>query len=222
MTWRNCKASITLIEEVNKRWPKRDTASDGTIGDAAHASRNSDHNPWIIGSDGVGVVTARDIDEDLDGVTVDSGPDAKELFNHLLSLGKSGDKRLKYLIYEGYIYSAKHGWVTRTYTGLNSHSKHIHVSFSTDPQFYDSTAPWGIHPTQSTSKELTVSDINAILKSLDAIKVEIVKQNAKLDTILRETSMSIEPSTGVKATGRYLIAQSNNRLERLLKLLEKG
>jgi hypothetical protein len=149
MAWRNCAASVVLVNEVDARWPNRDKASDGTIGDAAHASRDSDHNAWVI-VNGVGVVRARDIDEDLDGQKADTGKDAGILFEHLLKLAKAGDPRLNgggYLIYESRIYSEKGNWVSRPYNGPNAHKKHIHISFSRNRSGFDSTAPWGIYPT---------------------------------------------------------------------------
>ena len=147
MAWRNCEASNTLRAEVNHRWVVRDRASDGTIGDAAHASRASDHNPWVKDPNGVGVVRALDIDEDLDGVTADTGADAKLLFDHLLALARAGDPRINgggYLIYERMIYSEKGNWAGRAYYGVNAHKKHVHISFSRNRAGYDSTRPWGI------------------------------------------------------------------------------
>lgn len=148
MAWRDCSASTTLANEMNARWPLRDKASDGTIGDDSHASRKSDHNPWVVDA-GIGVVRARDVDEDLDGNKGDGYMDAKVLFEHLLALARAGDDRLNgggYLIYEKKIYSEKNNWQGRDYTGPNAHGHHLHISFSLNKAGYDSTAPWGIFP----------------------------------------------------------------------------
>lgn len=149
MVWRNCVASVVLAQELNDVYKVRDKSSDGTIGDAAHASRKSDHNPWVKDAHGVGVIRARDIDEDLDGKPANGEYDAKALFNKLLALAKAGDPRLNgggYLIYEGHIYSEKQNWAARPYSGPNAHKHHVHVSFSLNPSGYDSGAPWGLRP----------------------------------------------------------------------------
>lgn len=133
--WRNCNASMTLLAYVNARWPLRDKASDGTIGDAAHATRDSDHNPWVI-NNGMGVVRARDIDVD--------GIDAGWLAEQLRLRGAAGDPRLTgggYVILNRRITRADFsGW--SVYTGVNPHTAHMHVSFSLNAAGYDSTAPW--------------------------------------------------------------------------------
>ena len=137
MGWRNCAASMTLVGEINARWPRRDKASDGTIGDAAHASRNSDHNPWVVVA-GTGVVRARDIDKD--------GIDAPWLAEWLRRRGEAGDPRLTgggYVIFNRRITSPDfRGW--RAYTGSNPHVAHVHVSFSRNAAGFDSRAPWGL------------------------------------------------------------------------------
>src|SRR3954469_14339906 len=89
MEWRLADALVTLRAQVNVRWPNRSKKSDGTIGDEAHASRSSDHNPWV--KDGaMGVVTAEDITHDPA-----SGCDSYVLAQQLLD---SRDDRIKYII----------------------------------------------------------------------------------------------------------------------------
>lgn len=135
MAWRNANASVTLVNAVNAKWPNRSKASDGTIGDAAHASRSSDHNPWVkIGS--MGIVRARDITA--------AGIDAAWLAEQLRLLGRSGDSRLAnggYVIFNRRITTPDFsGW--KAYTGSNPHIKHVHVSFSKTASGFDRTDGW--------------------------------------------------------------------------------
>ena len=59
MSWRVARSLDDLLAEVNKVAPGRKKGRDGTIGDQAHASRASRHNP-----NKAGVVTARDVTND--------------------------------------------------------------------------------------------------------------------------------------------------------------
>ena len=80
MAWRLAKSIKTLLDQVNAENPHRRKDSDGGIGDAAHASRSSDHNPYIVVK-GQGVVRAFDFthapetgfDEHADGLFESSG-----------------------------------------------------------------------------------------------------------------------------------------------------
>src|SRR4051812_32280151 len=45
MAWRPAKSLVVLRQQANELWPNRSRASDGLIGDAAHAATPSDHNP---------------------------------------------------------------------------------------------------------------------------------------------------------------------------------
>ena len=135
MTWRLAGALVALRSDVNARWPSRDKTSDGTIGDAAHATRASDHNPWVV-VDGVGVVRALDVDVD--------GIDAAWYAEQLRLVGAAGDRRLNgggYVIYNRRITTADFsGW--RVYTGTNPHTSHVHVSFSQYQSGFDDASPW--------------------------------------------------------------------------------
>jgi hypothetical protein len=146
--WRNCNASMSLLNAVNARWPLRDKASDGSIGDAEHASRDSDHNPWVI-VNGIGVVRARDIDVD--------GIDAAWLAEQLRRAGAAGDARLAgggYLILNRKMTDPSFsGWYT--YTGTNPHTSHLHVSFSRNQAGFDSAGPWSFLEGDSFLSALT-------------------------------------------------------------------
>ena len=119
-----CKAGQQLREQFDDTYPDRDRRSDGWLGDSRHSSRVSDHNP----DPSNGVVRALDVDRDVSG---SAKPDLMpDIANQLRLLAKT-DKRLKYLIFDGKIASAKSAWRWRTYTGINQHRHHLHVSFST-------------------------------------------------------------------------------------------
>lgn len=135
--WRLAEAIQTLLDEVNYAFPDRSKNSDGGIGNAEHASRNSDHNPWIKDSDGVGVVTAYDFTHDPD-----SGLHSEMLAEDLI---RTRDPRIKYIISNRKICSGPQGiypWRWRTYKGPNPHNHHVHVSVEDEAALYDSQMQW--------------------------------------------------------------------------------
>ncbi|WP_424183862.1 peptidoglycan-binding domain-containing protein [Actinokineospora sp. G85] len=143
MAFRLARALAVFRDEINSRWPTRDHASDGWIGDAAHASRGSDHNPWVKDSAGVGVVRAYDIDAGA-GANTEIGLWIAE---HVRTLGRTGHPALgagSYVISARRIASPASGWAWRTYTGSNPHTSHTHVSVSLAAGGYDSLQGWGI------------------------------------------------------------------------------
>jgi hypothetical protein len=123
-----------LRSQLNTRFPSRSKASDGGIGDAAHASRDSDHNPWY----GPGIVTARDFTHDPA-----NGMDGNIL---AAQLAASRDSRIKYVIWAGRIMDSRpefHPWTWQPYHGANGHYHHVHLSVMPNPAC-DDTRSWNL------------------------------------------------------------------------------
>lgn len=152
MAWRVARSLEKLRDQIDAAAPRRNKASDGTIGDADHQNRESDHNPWC----GPGVVTAIDITHDpAKGVDIDKLTD---------DLQRSRDSRIKYVIANNMIMSGSSGpspWVWRSYSGSNPHTRHFHLSVNCNAS-KDNTRPWelpslrgigGSQPIEPTPRE---------------------------------------------------------------------
>lgn len=122
---------VALRNEVNARWPRRDKASDGWIGDASHSARKSSHNPDYANG---GVVRGLDIDVD------DNDPSSNLRAEVLKAV--IGDSRVWYVISNGIIYSRTYNWAARRYTGSNPHTKHVHVSLREVRSAWTNTERW--------------------------------------------------------------------------------
>jgi len=124
--WRLAKGLVRLRNEINTEYPGRSRISDGSIGDASHSSRSSDHNP-----DPRGVVYAIDVTQDDPFDTPTPNDDVAEALAEWLR--KSKDKRVKYVIWRGrmfssYATSTRRPWEWGKYTGPNGHFHHVHIS----------------------------------------------------------------------------------------------
>jgi hypothetical protein len=130
-----CEAGKQLREQIDDDFPERDRKSDGWIADARHFanSSNSDHIPRD------GIVRAIDIDANLN-----DHPEATyALVEQIRKCAKRGDKRIKYIIYDGKIMSPILNFRRRKYRGSNPHRSHFHISFTTlgdnDGSWFDLT-----------------------------------------------------------------------------------
>lgn len=155
-TWRLAKSLAELLLEVNTYAPDRSKALDGTIGDAAHASRASRHNPnyW-------GVVTALDITHDpAHGMDV-----------HTLArlITKNPHPNLAYVISDGEGAYRSEGWKWRTYGGAAPHDQHAHfaVGAGTDsnPQPpYDDATSWHVRELLQGEDDMDEATVRRIVR----------------------------------------------------------
>src|SRR5262245_48339140 len=117
-----CKKALA---DATARFPKRNKASDGIMGDAAHKSRQSDHNEG----------NAFDLTHDPA-----NGVDCNVLSRQVIN-----DPRVTYVIWNREIYDRRRpgeGW--KKYNGSNPHTKHMHVSIK--PESRDDLSPWPWSP----------------------------------------------------------------------------
>jgi len=113
-------AAKAVLRQATAIKPKRVKASDGLLPSPAHLNQNpkSDHNTGF----------AVDLTHDPKG-----GIDCVDIYERL-----KADKRVKYLIFQGRIWSAQNGELK--YKGVNQHDKHLHISIK-ETCGYD-ISPW--------------------------------------------------------------------------------
>lgn len=137
MSWRVARSLDVLRDQIDRAFPGRSRASDGSIGDANHQNRTSDHNPWYK-LNGEYLVTARDFTHDPA-----VGLDMDELTDQLQA---SRDDRIKYVIFNRWIMDSRpefHPWQWVRYHGPNPHTTHMHLSVMPLPRA-DDTRPWAL------------------------------------------------------------------------------
>lgn len=113
-------AAISVLRQATALRPNRNKASDGLLPSAAHQLQNpdSDHNTGFA------------VDITHDPVF---GINGYKVYENLKS-----DKRVKYLIFKGKIWTPEKG--DRKYTGSNQHNHHCHISIKDGCG--DDKSPW--------------------------------------------------------------------------------
>lgn len=114
-------AILQALSDADDKWPERNRASDGTMGDARHQARKSDHN----------VGNAVDITHDPShGVNGDE-----------ISSLATRDPRVKYVIWNRKIWTPAKGWGPyKIPPGGDPHDHHVHISVF--PEKRSDTSPW--------------------------------------------------------------------------------
>ncbi len=167
-----------LRSEVNAKFPGRDKSSDGWIGDASHAARPSSHNPcWSCTGSLYGVVRGLDID-------IDDGDPNRDLRRLLLN-ELIGDPRVWYVISNGIIYSRTYGWAARTYTGTNSHFKHVHTSLRETYSAAFDTTPW-FGPAAPAKVKAPMVDLSNVRELFTSGELTKSLQVARIEKTLNE------------------------------------
>jgi hypothetical protein len=147
MAWILVPSLVSLRNEFNAFAPARDKATDGSVGDPAHAQSPSDHNPDETGktpsedADDTNEVHAIDVDADLrkPGWTMGQCVDIIVLRHR-----RGQDDRLQNVIYNRTIWSRSWGWAPREYIGPNPHTQHAHFGARYTTAQESDTRHWGL------------------------------------------------------------------------------
>ena len=164
MAWRLAKSLEVLRAECNAYAPNRSKSYDGTIGDAAHATRASAHNP-----NDAGVVCGEDITH-----SPSTGMDAHKLARRIAADPPSA---LCYVISNAQVARWSNGWKWVAYKGSNQHKTHAHFrvgrgsdSEPTNAALYDSTTPWHVAELMEEDMAVDNTSENAFNKADKILK----------------------------------------------------
>ncbi|WP_157751399.1 peptidoglycan-binding domain-containing protein [Actinoplanes derwentensis] len=113
---------------MNKKYPNRKKTSDGTLGDQAHKSRVSEHNP-----DGDGTIDAWDMDCNLLGSSNDTGSAAEDAEVRKVIAEFLKQPQAQLVIYNKHIHNVdidepgEWRWYGDWSSGKNPHDHHAHL-----------------------------------------------------------------------------------------------
>ncbi|MEV6492406.1 hypothetical protein AB0M20_27855 [Actinoplanes sp. NPDC051633] len=219
-SWILVPCLVSLRNEFNALAPRRDKSSDGSIGDAAHASSSSDHNPDETGatpyedSDSRNEVHAIDVDKDLRK----AGWSMQKAVEIIVTRHRSGqDNRLQNVIYNRYIWSRSWSWAARTYTGSNPHDKHAHFSARYTSTQENNTRAWGLLEAEDDDMAtITQSDFNARMDAWWNSRMSPSAKDNAARTALRVAPWQQEVGRSDKSTHHVLFTEMYGMLEQLV------
>lgn len=220
MAWAVAPSVRAMFVEANTRWPNRSKASDGTIGDQAHSSRTSDHNPGARN-----LVHAGDLTHDP-AHGVDCNLLAALVYKRVLV---GDEQRVKYVIWNRRIFTPAVSQAWRPYSGANPHDKHMHISVLSTVAAEKDTSPWFPAPGPPHSTFTTIyRHEDDMASTLDHQEPLDGNGNAQWFTDRRwSTFISVEACHPVRpfADGRYepgLVAQPVEHDSKIVVVLTGG
>jgi hypothetical protein len=204
---------VTLGAEFDTLGPRRDHASDGSIGDQAHQERTSNHNRDDTAgsstpqtdSDGSPDIRAIDTDDSgpwINGFTMDAGT------KFIVSRCHSGvEDRLVEVIYNGRCAYASSGWVWKKYTGSNQHTEHAHFGAKADTgKLENDTRPWGL--VEKWGDDMGPEEVEAAV--LRVLRSQEGKEAIGLGT---DNGLEIQKAGGAEPTYATMIKHTDTNVE---------
>lgn len=181
-----------LFGQVDTAAPGRNKGSDGTIGDADHQARESDHNPESPPPPG-------NPDDQVDAADITHDPaHGADMGVVAESIRKSRDRRVRYVIFNrrifyGYDRPGLPAFTWTTYSGSDPHSGHMHVSVN--DVHHDETQLWQIGIGMADSPQLTTTNwriLEGMLQLKDLVNDHVNKapQPNEMARILRRIEAS--------------------------------
>lgn len=216
-SWTLSKPLVQLRAEFDLLGPDRDKASDGSIGDSAHADRTSNHNP----DDGPAETPQTDSDtkQEVRALDVDkSGPwpagqSMTTYCEWIVGEHKAGrENRLVEVIYDRRRAYASDGWIWRDYTGSNTHEQHAH--FGSKASQDEDGSSWGLADRFGEDLPMDQGSFNKLMdgwagtasgkKALERAAISDVVDRLDPDTMEPVPDTDNNPQMGVNASLYYL------------------
>lgn len=208
--WVPDRSLPVLFGQVNAAAPNRRKDSDGMLGDAAHAARESDHNPESPPPPGNpdDQVDAGDVTHDP-AHGADMGVVSEEI-------RKSRDRRVRYVIFNrrifyGYDRPGLPAFTWAAYSGSDPHTGHMHVSVN--DIHHDETQLWAIGIGMADSPQLTTTNWR-VLEGLIYLK-PLVDDHVNKEPQKNELALTLRR---IEASS----AQTVKLVELLAKAIEAG
>lgn len=191
------KGLDVLLKQLNEHAPARSKTSDGSIGDTAHQSRSSAHNPQATadssdGNDPDSQVDARDFTHDPA-----HGADMNEMTE---AIRLSRDPRIELVIWNGrqfssYATSSRRAWEWGLYSGTNDHSRHAHVQVRDVGN--DNTALWKVFTMSAQTDDIVLRWSRGVDTRTDGASIEPVKWRVRDEAWQKKTDAALAELKGL-------------------------